>query len=581
LGGAASNDLLPINADAALLDAIDATEHGYYDVEDEAKEGGGFGDPGYDNNGKYKGIVTQATNYGLRGKPLAEMSLYQYCMCVNVILKRNFKSKKETDDNDGEDNSEDDNINDVDNENINDDEDSDHDKEEEKKSNKKKKKPAQRKENATFQFDERHPQFHTHVQRLKSKLSIPEIVGSFPPCPAMLNARTLSRCNIFGRYILTILKPWDIVSQTPTEKIEDFGWDGYINFLCDLAKPNAPWYYSSILKKIENLRSGVRSSSKCRKMTSIYRARGVIPWNSVNVDSCDDDDSDGEGKGSRSRVGAAAFGQDEENSEDEEDKKQRENTDAEELLAALQAYAATNDKTHGAHSLADMYVLQQKNQLNVLLAGRMSVAQDLLTSEELTFEKNRNEADNNEDNNNDDVDADESRHIYPLATNYNNIFTKHSVNSATVMQSIATAFKDLNMGLNDPADEKPGDDDEEKGINFQVAHNFRKVAREHDQEDQNKEKETEDNLTKKLTDEQKEIFTLVKDAAQGKGQILLSVNNGPGTGKTTTLQTVEAVLALTGGKRVIKNSATTGAAATVFGPGTVTLHSALHISTRK
>jgi hypothetical protein len=133
----------------------------------------------------------------------------------------------------------------------------------------------------------------------------------------------------------------------------------------------------------------------------------------------------------------------------------------------------------------------------------------------------------------------------------------------------------------DSNDEKPGDDDEEKGINFQVAHNFRKVAREHDQEDQNKEKETEDNLTKKLTDEQKEIFTLVKDAAQGKGQILLSVNNGPGTGKTTTLQTVEAVLALTGGKRVIKNSATTGAAATVFGPGTVTLHSALHISTRK
>ena len=234
--------------------------------------------------------------------------------------------------------------------------------------------------------------------------------------------------------------------------------------------------------------------------------------------------------------------------------------------------------------------------MNTLLAERLSVAQDLLTSDEVRVEKSSGEekdddsrADNNEDDDDDAVDADGSRRTHPLATDYSTVFARHSDDSATLLESIADAFKSINMGLTDTADEKPGggdgEEEEEEGLNLEVANQFRMLARQHDkdeqEEDKEKERETEESLIKKLTDEQIEIFTMVRDAALGKGQILLSVNNGPGTGKTTTLQTVEAVLALAGGNRVMKNSATTGAAATVFGPGTVTLHSALHISTRK
>ena len=118
-----------------------------------------------------------------------------------------------------------------------------------------------RRANATFPFDAEHPKAMTHVQRMRSKIVIPEMVGSPPTCPLEFNKRNKTKCRVFARFILTNFKSWRRIKPwAPTSTEGSFGWIGMCDFLQELALPDAPWINRSILRIIENFRFGVKSN---------------------------------------------------------------------------------------------------------------------------------------------------------------------------------------------------------------------------------------------------------------------------------------------------------------------------------
>ena len=274
----------------------------------------GFGQVAHDSKGKFTGIVTQVISYAFRPKELANLSLYDFTAGFKIIPKKKTKEVEEEK-----------------KEDIIDDQVME---EEEKEA-------GARDCNPVYEFQQGHPQFETHVIQTSSKLFIPELVGPPPKCPTEYNERTQSECDTFARYILTILKPFDINTKTPTATEEEFSWNGLCSYLVHLGAEGGLWENLGVLQIIDNIHVGIKSSANERKITNDYRRRGTKPWIQIHADEYDEE------------LNATVRGEKDffnnGDSDDEDDPDQ-----ACALLAALNAYNATHAPI--IQNLAKMYV---------------------------------------------------------------------------------------------------------------------------------------------------------------------------------------------------------------------------------
>jgi hypothetical protein len=383
-----------------------------------------------------------------------------------------------------------------------------------------------------------HPQYKTHQLRCLSKLRIAELVGTPPACPTEYNSRTQKKCDTFAQYILTIFKPWDLDTKTPTADESDYSWKGLCEFLTFLGNENSPWYNRSILKLIENIRVGVKSSSLERTLTTDYRARGCVKWGSPQQDS------DGEGSDGAVVAQDQAFRSQMEN-EENTDKV----GDAQALINAINAFAATDTN---AENKADIYLNKQHVQFTDLLKERMH--------------QGKHEIEN------DSVAVDEATVNKGIVHDNKNIPDVKAIMSACLDE-----FTKINRSGKENDDDVPMQ--QQQAEEMVDAWNM-----EAENSDLPKRQITDKQILTEqgLTEEQLGIYNEIMGAIENNEQILLCLMNGPGVGKTHVLKTVEMILNnRKQPKRTIVTLATTGAAASIFGLGARTVHSGLGIGTRQ
>jgi hypothetical protein len=383
-----------------------------------------------------------------------------------------------------------------------------------------------------------HPQHSTHQLRCLSKLRIAELVGTPPACPTEYNSRTKKKCDTFAQYILTIFKPWDSYTKTPTADERDYSWKGLCDFLTFLGDDKSPWFHRSILKLIENIRVGVKSSSLERTLTTHYRARGCVQWGSAEEDS-DGEDSDG-----------AVVAQDQAFRSPMENEENTDKVgDAQALINAINAFAATDTN---AENKADIYLNKQQVQFTDLLKDRMRLG-------------------------NAEIENDIVAGVVPIV----NKGIVHDNNNIPDVKETMSACLDEFTKINRSGKEK----DDDVAMQPQQAEEMVDAWNmEAENSDLPMRKMTdEDVLTEQgLTEEQLAIYKEIMGAIDENKQILLCLMNGPGVGKTHVLKTVEMILNNRQlPKRTIVTLATTGAAASIFGLGARTVHSGLGIGTRQ
>jgi hypothetical protein len=222
-----------------------------------------------------------------------------------------------------------------------------------------------------FPFGEGHPKSSTHEQVLLSKVHVPQIVGSIPTCPAVYDESSEAQGECFARFILTLFKPWSIPLGTPTDSIEDFSWKGMCDFLKELKNKNG-WYERAILKRIENLKIGLRTTNARKVMATDFRHRGAKVWANAatadgkGVDSDRNDSDTDTDDGNDADHKQMIFGDDSYGEFDDEL-----NEDQKRVLDVLKAYMAGCTEAKAAQgSTADMYLEKQINMIDDLTKAR-------------------------------------------------------------------------------------------------------------------------------------------------------------------------------------------------------------------
>jgi hypothetical protein len=150
---------------------------------------------------------------------------------------------------------------------------------------------ASRKASRTIPFDPRHVQYKTHTQQVKSKLTVPQLVGRPPAYPKVLKESPNSRsiANKFALYILTLFSPWDLELKRPSGILD---WSKFCSFVRHLARDEASFADKSKLAIILNMSEGLHGNTlntKKKKMITLYRNRAVKPWNQVPRDELPED----------------------------------------------------------------------------------------------------------------------------------------------------------------------------------------------------------------------------------------------------------------------------------------------------
>lgn len=142
------------------------------------------------------------------------------------------------------------------------------------------KKPRGRKSNATFLFAPEHLLHSTHVQRLRSKFMIPQLVGRVPRYPRHISDDPVHVviASRFALYALTLFKPWDLLTGVPSSTPN---WQAYTRYVDELSLSTPLSREWSILQVLMNLAEGLHGNviNPTRKMlVSKHRARAVKPW---------------------------------------------------------------------------------------------------------------------------------------------------------------------------------------------------------------------------------------------------------------------------------------------------------------
>ena len=129
--------------------------------------------------------------------------------------------------------------------------------------------------NAVYPFDIRHPQFSTHIQCIRSKLCIPELLGKIPRLPKQLNAKNEKQQIQVAIFMLTLFKPWCVENHVP---LGGLTWENFLTFIRSLNHDDADSSSRNIFFTMENILHGLVISTKKSKLFGMYRGRGTVPW---------------------------------------------------------------------------------------------------------------------------------------------------------------------------------------------------------------------------------------------------------------------------------------------------------------
>jgi len=129
--------------------------------------------------------------------------------------------------------------------------------------------------NAVYPFDIRHPQFSTHIQCIRSKLCIPELLGRIPRLPKTLNQKTEKQQIQVAIFMLTLFKPWCVIDHVP---LGGLTWENFLLFVRSLNHNEADSSSRNIFFTMENILHGLVISSKKSKIFGMYRGRATVPW---------------------------------------------------------------------------------------------------------------------------------------------------------------------------------------------------------------------------------------------------------------------------------------------------------------
>jgi hypothetical protein len=303
--------------------------------------------------------------------------------------------------------------------------------------------------------------------------------------------------------------------------------------MCDFLRELAcdgKWESRAKLKIIDNLRNGLRSSSVERMITAVYRSRGRQMWNDYNSeDSSDDDDDDDKYK--------RYLGVYDDDDDNNNSKNQKANYDMLiQLATAYQNDFRRNDK----NNFADSYIKEQLNSLSNL---RPIIQQQQDIGDEERIEVIVNGI---------------WKPIQDTSIEYNDKSKSNEVKN--LVNSFIKQIKLLKrVGI----------------VNINDNTTYSLENQESKQLDASKK-------VSHLNPKQKLVYDMVMSALENENnseQLLLSVNDGPGVGKTYTMQVIEQVIESKDNyiSNIIVNMATTGSAASVFGFGSRTFHSSLSI----
>ena len=129
--------------------------------------------------------------------------------------------------------------------------------------------------NAVYPFDIRHPQFSTHIQCIRSKLCIPELLGRIPRLPKTLNQKSEKQQIQVAIFMLTLFKPWCVIDHVP---LGGLTWENFLTFVRSLNHNDADSSSRNIFFTMENILHGLVISAKKSKIFGMYRGRATVPW---------------------------------------------------------------------------------------------------------------------------------------------------------------------------------------------------------------------------------------------------------------------------------------------------------------
>ena len=191
--------------------------------------------------------VPQYQSYSLRGIELQHLSLYEYPALISIVEKQPIKPET-------------DQLFDTDDKNF---------------------KPG-RHTNRTYNFDERHPLYHTHVQKIRSKQLCPILAGGpVPKYPGQRpNKPTASWRNQalqYSRYMLVLMRPWNTQTAMPGP----LSWESFCQFCIRLSgePDDIPTFLGNcITTAIFNITHNLRVNSQHKRLLTKYRTRAATQW---------------------------------------------------------------------------------------------------------------------------------------------------------------------------------------------------------------------------------------------------------------------------------------------------------------
>ena len=159
---------------------------------------------------------------------------------------------------------------------------------------------TRRKKNVSFLFDNRHPLFHTHWQRIRSKFFVPVLAGKPPPtCPTLGSSGKilhLMREN-YAIYMLTLLSPWSERTNLGTNvflPIAGTTWADFVQFVkviedTESTIPTPTFVNRCTSTFISNISSNLKNVPWMLKSTVSYRARACDQWANGRKGPCFED----------------------------------------------------------------------------------------------------------------------------------------------------------------------------------------------------------------------------------------------------------------------------------------------------
>ena len=222
--------------------------------------------------------VMQHIHYANRGPELSDFSLFEYAALVHIVPKQPTKQKKTTDPSSSE--------------NIPTETEMEAAEEElsietrqHQPPKKKRKVGAGRPANKTIEFLASHPLQETHIQRLNSKIKIPEIYGRVPPMPSPkpedeseITEAWYKKAETFARFFLCLFRPWSEANGTLPGPMEH---DDFCQFMLELetASGNGPTDIDVARRRwIENTAYGLQVSALYRTVAQRYRGIAATEW---------------------------------------------------------------------------------------------------------------------------------------------------------------------------------------------------------------------------------------------------------------------------------------------------------------